>query len=265
VRQSTKLMREVIPMKPNFPKPRVPLSVTPKRDSQAAGFTLIESLVAIIILSITVVSVIPPIFWATATRVQNRRAEQAVQLAQSEIDRVRVAVERKTASPNQLPPRVGASLSPKDAPAPTTVVPQGTKMRSPVPACNRDDGQQASAVTEVILVDTDPEPLGQACKAEFMIQTFRGRGLQIDTTTTAPDSFVMGVRVYSIAAEANVRNGKADTKKGTLRGGTGLGTQQIRPLATQYSTIVRSNQSDGLDIYRELCTAAGEACFAAPP
>jgi hypothetical protein len=197
--------------------------------------------------------------------VQNRRAEQAIQLAQSEIDRVRVAVERKTATPNQLPPRVGASLSPKDAPAPSSVIPQTAKMRSPVPACNIDNGQQATVVTEVILVDTDPEPAGQPCKAEFMIQTFRGRGLSIDTATTAPDSFVMGVRVYSIAAEANVRNGRAESKRGTLRGGTGLGTQQIRPLTTQYSTIVRSNQSDGLDIYRELCTAAGEACFAAPP
>jgi prepilin-type N-terminal cleavage/methylation domain-containing protein len=277
-------MREVNPMKSNFHPLRAhfhpgqrAMSQTPfmlnklltrPGQSQAEGFTLIESLVAIIILAITVVSVLPPIFWATATRVQNRRAEQAVQLAQSEIDRVRVAVERNSVTQAQLPPRVGAALRP-NAPAPTNIIPQGTKLRSSVPGCNVDDGTQAPTVNQLILVDTDPEASG-TCKPEFMIQTFRGTGKPLDDGATAPQGFVMGVRVYSIVA-ANNNNGtytlKPDVQaaQGILRSTKGLGTQQSRPLATQYSTIVRSSTNGSLDIYRQLCEASGDACAAPPP
>jgi prepilin-type N-terminal cleavage/methylation domain-containing protein len=235
------------------------------RPRQQGGFTLIESLVAIIILSLTVVSVFPPIFWATATRVQNRRAEQAIQLAQSEIDRVRVAVERNkgTVGVSQLPPKVGATLKP-DAPAPTTIA--AGKLRSAVPGCNNDDGNQAINVGDVILVDTDPEPPGSTtpCAPEFMVQTFRGTGVPTDDALTAPDGFVMGVRVYSINARKSIEAGTAQKGPGTLRAGNGLGTQQFKPLTTQYSTIVRANKSDSLGIYRQLCTAAGQACEAKP-
>jgi prepilin-type N-terminal cleavage/methylation domain-containing protein len=243
-----------------------------KTDGRSSGFTLIESLVAIIILSITVVSVIPPIFWATATRVQNRRAEQAIQLAQSEIDRVRVAVERKNLTPLQLPPKVGAALKPV-APAPTTIIAKGTKLRSAVPGCNRDDGNQSLNVTDLILVDTDPEAPGspEPCKPEFMIQTFRGTGVPLDDPGTAPDGFVMGVRVYSIVAANNTAGAYTvkpgiQAAQGTLRGSNGLGTQQSKPLATQYSTIIRANKSDGLGVYRQLCAVTGEtqACAAKP-
>jgi hypothetical protein len=82
----------------------------------------------------------------------------------------------------------------------------------------------------------------------------------------------MGVRVYSIVA-ADDNNGTYVLKpgvqavQGALRGTNGLGTQQSRPLATQYSTIVRSSNSGSLAIYRQLCEAAGgpdtNAC--APP
>ena len=33
----------------------------------SSGFTLIESLVAIVVISITLVAITPPIFWATGT------------------------------------------------------------------------------------------------------------------------------------------------------------------------------------------------------
>jgi prepilin-type N-terminal cleavage/methylation domain-containing protein len=275
-------MLEVIPMKSNSLKRRTQSdtaapSAQPSQfilrwlarpeQTQNGGFTLIESLVAIIILSLTVVSVLPPIFWATATRVQNRRAEQAVQLAQSEIDRVRVAVERNSITQAQLPPKVGAALRP-DAPAPSSIIGQGTKLRSSVPGCNVDDGTQATAVTQLILVDTDPEAPGQPCKPEFMIQTFRGTGKPLDDGVTAPDGFVMGVRVYSIVASVNSQgaalNPGVEAKAGNLRATNGLGTQRIRPLAVQYSTIVKSNTSGSLAIYRQLCEVAGDACAARP-
>jgi prepilin-type N-terminal cleavage/methylation domain-containing protein len=272
-------MREVNPVKFNFLQLRAQSDTTPlsaqrsqfilqflarRGQAEGGGFTLIESLVAIIILSITVVSVLPPIFWATATRVQNRRAEQAVQLAQSEIDRVRVAVERRSITLDQLPPRAGTALKP-DAPAPTTIIAQGTKLRSAVAGCNIDDGTQAANVTDLILVDTDPEPPGKPCAPEFMIQTFRGGGVPLDTVAAPPDGFVMGVRVYSIVASVNsagtTLNSGVTAEAGRLGPTNGLGTQRVRPLAVQYSTIVRVNKSEGLGVYRQLCKVTTGGCI----
>jgi prepilin-type N-terminal cleavage/methylation domain-containing protein len=262
-------MPEVITMKSNDLQWRDRFALhylTHQKRTTRSGFTLIESLVAIIILSLTVVSVFPPIFWATATRVQNRRAEQALQLAQGEIDRVRVAVERKAVTPTQLPQVINPALIKPDAPAPTTVISENVKLRSAVPGCNKDDGNPGG-VNEVILVDTDPEAPGSKtpCAPEFMIQTFRGAGRPFENVLTGPDAFVMGVRVYSITARNNVTAGTAQKGEGTLRGSTGLGTQQIKPLATLYSTIVRSNKSDSLDIYRQLCNSVGQQGCAPPP
>lgn len=54
------------------------------------GLTLIECLVAMIIITIVVAIITPPIFLAVGTRVNNRRTEQALQVAQGEIERVRL-------------------------------------------------------------------------------------------------------------------------------------------------------------------------------
>jgi prepilin-type N-terminal cleavage/methylation domain-containing protein len=245
-------------MKSQFLLGRARSLVARHQSTQPTGFTLIESLVAVIILTLTVVSVLPPIFWATATRVQNRRVEQAVQLAQSEIDRVRVAFERDARALDQLPPRTGAGLRPNAGP-PTAVIAEAQKLRSNVPDCNRDDGAQSPNVGSVIAVDTDPEPAGQPCQAEYLIQTFRGAGLPDDTAASPPAGFVMGVRVYSIVARDNIQAGRAQVGQGKQGGTTGLGTQQLRPLTEQYSTIVRSNFSDTLNIYRQLCRSGGSA------
>ena len=51
-----------------------------------SGLTLIECIVAIVIISVVGVAITPPLFLATAARVQTNRAEQAVQIAQGEVD-----------------------------------------------------------------------------------------------------------------------------------------------------------------------------------
>jgi prepilin-type N-terminal cleavage/methylation domain-containing protein len=234
-----------------------------------SGFTLVESLVAIIIIAVTVVSIIPSVFWATATRVQNRRVEQAVQLAQGEVDRVRTGIERKDFSLNNMPPQGGANLGVAAVPPPTQVGEQ--YFRSLRPECNRNTGELPPSPAIAIPVDTDPVESATStkpCKAEFYVQVFRGQGQGIPGR--APDGFLMGVRVYSIAAAPDgvTFNAGLDTKPGRLRGTSGVGTQQSSPLAVQYTPIVRSNLSDGIKIYRDLCaqvaresTDGAAACF----
>ncbi len=67
---------------------------TTNSKTKAQGFTLVESLMGIVVISVVAVVITPPIVISTATRVQNRRAEQAMQLAQAEVDRTRVFVEQ---------------------------------------------------------------------------------------------------------------------------------------------------------------------------
>ncbi|MDJ1184985.1 hormogonium polysaccharide secretion pseudopilin HpsB [Roseofilum casamattae] len=60
--------------------------------SPDAGFTLIESVVAIVLLSVMLVGVAPVIVLSTATRVQARRVEMATQAARAYVDGVRSGV-----------------------------------------------------------------------------------------------------------------------------------------------------------------------------
>ena len=231
------------------------------------GLTLIEGLVAIIIVSITLVSITPPIFWATGTRVQNRRAEQALQLAQGEIDRVRTIVDQGKATIDLLPPDTGeTNLRSAVVPAPSSA--KDSNIVSVNPNCtNRDDGKSPggglkAGVGKYVRVNTDPNPENpNDCNPNFLIQTFRSTGLDKDgnvpATGVVPEGFVMGVRVYSFVAKNNLEATRGLTEQASLKGNNGLGNQLTRPLAVQYSTIVRSSASQNLTIYRRLCPSPG--------
>ena len=57
--------------------------------STESGFTVIESLIAIIVVSILMIALSPVIVLSVATRVQSKRVERATQAAQSYIDQLR--------------------------------------------------------------------------------------------------------------------------------------------------------------------------------
>ena len=249
---------------------RFSLSLTQKMASSQRsdqGLTLIEGLVAIVVVAITLVSITPPIFWATGTRVQNRRAEQSLQLAQGEIDRVRTLIDQGQNDPSLLPPAAGAILRGTGAvgvSAPSTAKPGIVTVNPGCPSANRDNGSQPT-LNQYIQINTDSNPENPSdCNPNFLMQTFRSTGfdgngaaIPVGDVTTPPEGFVMGVRVYSIVAEPNLIGRKAETTQASLKGTNGLGNQLTRPLAVQYSTIVRSNASKNLDIYRKLCPTAG--------
>ncbi|MHC5830792.1 MAG: prepilin-type N-terminal cleavage/methylation domain-containing protein, partial [Nostoc sp.] len=57
--------------------------------SDESGFTIIESLVAIIVVAILLAAIAPTIVIATATRVQSKRVELATQAVRTFIDGVK--------------------------------------------------------------------------------------------------------------------------------------------------------------------------------
>ncbi|MEG4327121.1 prepilin-type N-terminal cleavage/methylation domain-containing protein [Microcoleus sp. herbarium5] len=75
------------------------------------GYTIIESLVAMIVVSVLMIAIAPVMAFSVATRVQARRVELATQAARAYIDALRTGA---SASPNQID-----TVAPAVPPAPT--------------------------------------------------------------------------------------------------------------------------------------------------
>jgi len=235
-----------------------------KSRSRHSGFTLIESLVAIMVIAITVVSITPPIFWATGTRVQNRRAEQALSLAQGKIDEVRSLVERGTYTLADLPSVTADTKSGGVRPYPAGPAPTATwdKKQSVKLTCNSISSLSATdskqpPVTQYLPVDTDGD--SPSCNPDFLIQVFRNAGVCVSGACQAgevPVAFSVGVRVYGAnAAKATVAS--LGQEKAKLIGTSGTGQTGTKPLAVLYATVAKSNSPQSLQQYRTLCKASG--------
>lgn len=222
---------------------RDPSAQRAKRDQ---GLSLIECLVAIVVVSITLIAITPPIFFITATRVQSRKAEQALQVAQAEIDRVRAVVERGVYTDADLPAIV-ANVS--AVPAPTSIA---GVLKSSTVACNTYTGVTVAA-TALLPVNTDLDPSNLvACQSQFLVQTFRTAGTPGSAVPTS--GFRLGVRVYSDNPLLRQNLNGLQTAQASLRFVNGLGDQNRRPLAILYSTIVRNDTSNSLQDYRTVCS-----------
>ena len=204
------------------------------------GLTLLETLVGILIITVVLAASTPPIIFATATRIQNRRAEQAMQLAQKEVDRVRLLVERDDSLNNQLPPAVATITDPdelKDVAAPTAIC----------SSCTADSYASFTEVRE----DTENG---------FLIQVFREPGV-VETDIRDPDptpttenqviAFRMGVRIYSpVAKNTLTSGGTLETEAASLQMTGSFGQQINRPLAVLYADFARGDLTLSLDGYQ---------------
>ncbi|UBF24498.1 prepilin-type N-terminal cleavage/methylation domain-containing protein [Kovacikia minuta CCNUW1] len=207
------------------------------------GLTLIECLVAIIVVSLTVLAITPPIMLATATRVQSRRAEQANHIAQAEIDRIRLMVERGSYTTADLPAlATGADSNIGAAAAASTVA--SSVLFSPS-TCNTYPGTTAAAANSVIPVDVDGD-----CTPEYLMQVFRNTGKipNGDPSATPPYAFDVGVRVYVYYPGQTLPT--LQTTRASLIAGTGArdaqGGNARRPMAVLYSRMSRNDQSKSL-------------------
>lgn len=225
------------------------------RNSEA-GLSLIECLVAIIIITLTVVAITPPIMLATATRVQTRRADQANQVAQGEIDRVRTLVERGKYTVADLPEPV-ANIDAAVATSATNVV-----LSSAVCAPGNYPGLVPTPAAQVVPVDINGD-----CQTDYWMQVFRTDS-NPPPGETVPFSFQMGVRVYS-AYEGETAPPTLDKVRSSLVSGTNSrdrvngGGAERRPLAVLISTINRGGSDKSLCSIRE--SLGGVACPGATP
>lgn len=203
---------------------------THRTPAEDAGLTLLECVVAIAVIALTGAMIGPPLVMAAATRVQTRRAEQALQLAQGEVDRVRAMVVRGEGDIDLLP-KTSSQADLEDQGAPTS---KSGQLRSPATTCNTYDATNTSHVPS--LAQALPVDIEGDCEADFMIQAFR---FPLEIEDTNARDFQMMVRVYS--ARASNHFGSLEVEEASLGFTSAEGDYWKKPLAV---LTTRVNQSD---------------------
>ncbi|MCT7982827.1 type II secretion system GspH family protein [Laspinema sp. A4] len=202
------------------------------------GLTLIESLAAVIILAISVVAISPPIALSIATRVRAHRAQQAMQLAQGEIDRVRLFVENNdnTLGDNEalLPPDLG-KIKRQDIPVSTP---------NPTNPCH----ENLSDAWCHVHLDDDGE-------WDMAIQRVRTFTPTIQGNRVA--AFVMTVRVYTRGSidSGNLQSPPSGTASLALSAAT---SQSRLPLAAFSVPIVKSETRNAFNQYEQFLNDINE-------
>ena len=208
------------------------------------GLTLIESLAAIVIFGFAVTAMTQPLIIAMATRVRAYRAQQSLQLAQGEIDRVRLLVEQSYQG--QL--KTGDSLQ-------TALNTYISKLPPESDKTNLKEVPAPESFTKYCK-DALPTSATDGCKvtvngADFGIQTFRLTNPNNPESPTVaqkvPVAFKMGVRVYPPAAlsQSNLSREPASLAFSARSDG-------LAPLAVIYVPIVRSDLATSIDDYKKL-------------
>lgn len=197
------------------------------------GFSLIEAMVGFTIVSTLLAALAPVILVAVATRLQNYRAEQAMQLAQSQVNRVQTLMSQgveQSQETGKIPPPAA----------------KGTKVAKVDPPTNTvTDLNKVDSTSKALEIDYDKDN-----QPEFIVQLFRDQGVRF-TQGTAEDEmavFQMGVRVYAGSAKDNL--GSLSTEPASLNFTQGLGEQKIKPLAVVYTEISRSDLQLSLPQYQ---------------
>jgi prepilin-type N-terminal cleavage/methylation domain-containing protein len=179
------------------------------------GLTLIECLVAIVMVGLIGSAIAPALLISVATRVQSQKAEQALELAQSEIDKVRQLMEREEADTTTLPP---------SAPFTGTYTTDNlvANVAGPTygaPVANPDTAFKTRAV----------ELNGE----RFAVQVYRTPGKFVGSV---PVTFNLGVRVYDYDAVVATGSGNLGTDPAALKMVGTKGQRTSRPLVSLYTT-----------------------------
>lgn len=192
---------------------RIPSKLLKPR-SNLAGFTIIESLVAIVVVAILVTAVSPAITLSVAMRVQAKRVEQATQAARTYLDGVRSY--NATAGTGILPPNHTIILGTTGTPASNayrlTETVGAPSQTSIVGSCARDTNGYCTGINttagSLYCVDRDGGGCSVRSNQDFVIQAFRSANVDTTNATNAVNlrTYILGIRVYRADAFNTARN-----------------------------------------------------------
>lgn len=222
------------------------------------GLTLIEVLLAIVMVGVILAAIAPVLALSVATRVQSRKVEQATALAQQEIDRVRATMARSLQAAT-------ASGELQQLPPPTD---NFGDLAAPEALSSDIPGSEGSPTTAGrVDIDNDGED-------DFFVQIFRDNGRTRDGGTCASADisggclpelvvFRMRVRVYDATAESKLdswessRDADGDCEPDFALSPTQtLGKWQTYPIAIASAEISRSDEELSLAAYWEYLDSA---------
>ncbi len=186
------------------------------------GFTIIESLVAVIVLAVLMTAIAPTIVISTATRVQSRRVELATQAARAYIDGVNSG----------------------NIPAPPISATNNVKTPKTSLSCNdpsKDKGYCSSpkeSSYRVFCVDGTGD--GKCTKDESKDLIVQAFGFN-PNSTAANDGYKMSVRVYRADAFQDNKplisnSDKTKATQSTFTGGLGQSKAPLVEMVTEVST-----------------------------
>ncbi|MEG4841851.1 hormogonium polysaccharide secretion pseudopilin HpsB [Microcoleus sp. B9-D4] len=187
--------------------------------SRDGGYTIIESLVAMIVVSVLMIAIAPVMAYSVATRVQARRVELATQAGRTYIDALRTG-----------------AIKPTDGefPAADAAVPPA------IPAAPQ-------SVNNLYCVDLDENP-GCTGNKDFRVQGVR-QSVSADNLQAKKAGYGLTVRVYRADATGTL------TPIGQSIVGAGLGNPNA-PLVVMNTEIPPAPEG-GASSYRSICTRTG--------
>jgi type II secretory pathway pseudopilin PulG len=218
-------------------------------DPEDEGLTLVEALVAIVVLTIVLGFIAVPIAITTGSRVQNRQVEQAQQIAQSFTENARIQMSLlQTWTYSGTTPSI-SSAQPTFSYSPVGTIPNlptvsyssVSSVPAPTTNCNvvGPSYSVSCPVSSLFGYNLDRDPIGTP---EFYVQVFRVSDTR-SASTNEVIGFDMGVRVYS--AEAISRLGSLTTTRRSVSLTSGTGDPR-QPLAVVYTSIYRSEEGNAL-------------------
>ena len=213
--------------------------------TQESGFSLLESLVAVAVVSILIVSITPLVALSTSARVNARRVDQSTQAARPYIDGVRGNVIDTSKFPDDLVALPSAVAQYKlEAAAPTSAL-----------------LSLSSTTVPGIRVDTNGDGFSVNDPQDLVIQPIRsGPRFSVEGASTSTElnqkGFWLAVRVYRASAftgGATIRTGKEESC-GASKIAFSSSTPTTCPIVTMRSQIL---PVDNLNNFKDLKDATG--------
>lgn len=229
-------------MKPNWFNPKQALRghfSAPARGLPLAndqGLTLIECLVAIVMVALIASAITPALIISVATRVQSQKAEQALRIAQSEVDRVRSLAEQIDGQNQSRLREVNTANTATFIPSAPAAITEANIANQPGPARGAPVARNALSTVN----QTFPQALNGN---DFAVQVYRTRGL---TRNGVPVAFALGVRVYDVVAVNSPGAGNLSAVPLSLAVRGDAGRRSERPLAVLYTNIAIAEDGNSL-------------------
>jgi prepilin-type N-terminal cleavage/methylation domain-containing protein len=225
-----------------------------KVKSNRSGFTLIESLVAVIVANILILAMLPLVVISVATRVQSRRVDLAVAAARSYADRIKAGTVPPPDEFKTLDIRNPDSLDSIDAPS---ALPKDPFTRVDTNGNGFSTGDPLDLVIQPIRSKVDCSPKPSCIPRDNTPGNAITQGYRLVLRVYRADAF-NGTSPAAIGcpppnpANCNKVAGKGSTGYGATFT-RGLGAKQ-RPLVVFETLIPGRSQKEG---YAELCQLIG--------